>query len=187
MKLWSVIPKDYKKFSHVLPVDKDYNNKKLMDEWFEIAGKPVKNTYNPIEMKRQYKSKKMCNIPYFFSNLLIFDDVTLNFMSELLKEANVEILPINCVEKNLYVINILDNFAVDEVLDLAKSKFEYFDNSDKVMYVKKYVFKESAVLKKDIFSVYGEIMVSDKFKQIVENNKLTGIEFHLKWDSEINY
>lgn len=187
MKFWSVKPKDYKNFSHVIPIEEDYNNKKLMDEWFEIAGKPVKNIYNPIEMKKQYKSKKMCNIPYFFSNLLIFDDITLSFMSELLNRANVEILQMNCAEKNLYAINILDNFTVDEVLDLTKSEFKYFKTSGKIMYVKKYVFKESDVLKKDIFSVYGEIMVSDKFKQIVENNKLSGIEFLLKWDSEFNY
>jgi hypothetical protein len=151
-----------------------------------MPGKSVKNTYHPIEMKKEYKSKKMCNIPYYFYDFLIFDDKALNCMSELLDGANVEVLPIKCAEKNLYAINILDDFSVDEALDLTKSKLEYHEDSGGLAYVKKYVFKESEALKKDLFKVFGHILASDKFKQIVEDNELTGVYFAKKWDSEVD-
>ena len=186
MKIWEAIPEDYENYSHVIPAKKDYNNDSLMHEWnFDIPGNYTGGKYTPIEMVKEYKGKPMCNIPYYFTGLLILDNEALNALSDLLKKSNIEILKINCKDRELHAINILDVFKASQVLDCDKTEFKYF-SSGKIMYVKKYVFLEKEVASKHIFEVKEGLgtLVSDEFKQRVEQYKLIGLKFKLVWDSE---
>lgn len=185
MKMWSIYAAEYKKYTHVVPIDEHYSNKKLMEEWFGIGGKPVRDTYTPMEFKKEFKSKTMCNISKFFHQLLFVDELALNVLSNILAHSYVEVLPIICKEKNLYAINILDVFNCQEILDMDKTKFNYF-KSGRIMCVEKYAFISECIKDKDIIMIneWKKIVVSDYFKNTVEENNLIGVEFELLWNSE---
>ena len=185
MKIWAMYSEDYKEYTHVVPIDEHYNNKNLMEEWFEIGGKPVKNTYTPMEFKKEFKNKKMCNITKFFHQLVFIDDVALDALSGILSHSKIEILPLICKEKNLYAINVLDVCDITDILDMNKSEFDYF-RSGRIMRVKKFIFIPERIEGKDIIMLNGwmQVVVSDNFKHVVEENNLIGVTFELLWDSE---
>ena len=151
MRLWSIEPETQKKYTHVVPTDEFLNNDELMGKWHKIGGRPVKNKVQPIEMRKEYKSKKLYNIPYFFFNLLIMDNIAVNAFENIFNQNNVELLPLINPEHKLYAINILDAYEEKDVLDMDKSEFEFFKSSGRIMCVNKYVFVPSLVEGKDIF------------------------------------
>ena len=67
---------------------------------------------------------------------------------------------------------------------MSKSEVERFKGTQEIKNIRKFYFKESAVRNKDIFSVSSITVVSDNFKKIIEDNKLTGLIFELLWNSE---
>ena len=68
---------------------------------------------------------------------------------------------------------------------MNKSEFDYF-RSGRIMRVKKFIFIPERIEGKDIIMLNGwmQVVVSDNFKHVVEENNLIGVTFELLWDSE---
>ena len=85
-----------------------------------------------------------------------------------------------------YAINVT---TVLDVIDYSKSRYITFDDGKKIMVFEKYAFKLcDELIRSNIFKIIdetrGEAFVSDRFKESVEKNNLTGFRFELVWDSE---
>lgn len=185
MKIWRLYPDTNPKFSGVIPTKEFLNNSELKRYWyFEIGNKPEGENYKPVEVCKRYKSKKLWNIPYFFDRLVIIDEKTKSFLEPLLKNSNVEILPLICKETPLYIINYLDRFSAEDVLDMDKSVVKRYESTGDIMYVAQHYFKKSLIADKHIFSVHSLTVCDDEFKKIIEENGLTGLCFQLLWQCD---
>ena len=99
----------------------------------------------------------------------------------------IEVLPLAFKEKPYWGINVV---SVLDVLDYSKSIYRIFPNTNKIAIVEKYAIRNCADLKNhNIFKIVdeprGRSFVSEKFKNAVEQNNLTGFLFELVWDSDI--
>jgi hypothetical protein len=90
---------------------------------------------------------------------------------------SVELLPLECSEGEfnlLKVINIID------CLDYSKADVFRFQETGRVLHVRKYAFKEDLIRDRHFFAIpekkYG-ILVSQSFKDLVEQNQLKGLTF----------
>lgn len=87
--------------------------------------------------------------------------------------------------REYFGINVI---AVLDALDYGKSEYLTFSDGKRIMAFSKYVFLEDVVADASIFKLKddrsGYSFVSEKFKQIVEENKLSGFKLELVWDSE---
>ena len=92
-----------------------------------------------------------------------------------IKIRNSETNKINDTYKVANVITILD------ALDLENSKYDLFELDDeKVLSVEKYALRKNMIGNKNIFKLKDDtipIFVSEKFKNIVEENSLIGFQF----------
>lgn len=106
-------------------------------------------------------------------------------MEPLIRDS-AEVLELLFTEKEYFGINVT---SVLDVIDYEKAQYIKFKSNDRIMLFTKYSFKMCDELKKHpIFKIIDEprrgAFVSDKFKEIVEENELTGFKFELVWDSE---
>ena len=92
-----------------------------------------------------------------------------------IKIRNSETNKINDTYKVANVITILD------ALDLENSKYDLFElDYEKVLSVEKYALRKNMIGNKNIFKLKDDtipIFVSEKFKNIVEENSLIGFQF----------
>jgi hypothetical protein len=104
---------------------------------------------------------------------------TLEFLQPILKDA-VEVLPMKGENETFFLLNVLTSI---DCLDREKSKF-FFSPSDRKMIIAITKF-EWDVSKMDGLSLFflpypsenGRIFCTDKFREIVEGNNLTGLMF----------
>ena len=85
----------------------------------------------------------------------------------------------NNVENTEYKIaNLLD---VVDALDLEHSQYDLFElDNEKIISVEKYALKEEMVFGHDIFRLKDDtipIFISERIRDIIENNSLTGFAF----------
>lgn len=92
-----------------------------------------------------------------------------------IKIRNSETDKINDTYKVVNVITILD------ALDLENSKYDLFELDDeKVLSVEKYALRKNMIENNNIFRLKDDtipIFVSERFKNIVEENSLIGFQF----------
>jgi hypothetical protein len=96
---------------------------------------------------------------------------------------NVQLLPLKHPTFEYFRLNVLQ---VIDAIDYEKSTFRKLSNG-KLLTVKEYVFKPDCLMGVDIFKVpyfTTNVYVSDRFRQTVLDNNLTGFEFIELWDSE---
>ncbi|MCY4073054.1 MAG: hypothetical protein OXG60_17305 [Chloroflexi bacterium] len=86
-------------------------------------------------------------------------------------------------EKQYYVINVLTTL---DCLDFDQSEFTYFESTGGIRSIRKRVFKPDCIGDTPIFKlpILNRVTtyVTDSFKQLVEDNNLTGLEFRKVWE-----
>lgn len=89
-----------------------------------------------------------------------------------------QIFKVKCENDNLYVVNITN---IIDCLDYDKSEIKHFPSSGRVMRVVNYVFKIEKLKNTTIFKLpefpKGISYVTDRFKNIVEENNIKGFKF----------
>ena len=101
-------------------------------------------------------------------------------------QNSIEELELQFEEAEYYGINVT---TVLDVIDYSKSKYKMYSDGKRIMVFEKYAFRICNELNNNnIFKIVDEPsrweFVSDRFKQIVEENHLSGFKFKLVWDSE---
>ena len=95
---------------------------------------------------------------------------------------SVEFLPAFYQHITLYALNVVE---VIDCLDHQKSEFEYFPDGG-IRRIKKYQLKSDLLHNKHIFKIPERIMgttyVSDDFKNLIEQNGLSGLIFNKIWE-----
>lgn len=144
-------------------------------------------TWKPIEVEKADRAKLSNATCLYSSAIPVFDEKVLDIVKDLIKDS-VEILPLDFDGKKLYAINVI---KILNCLDYEKSEYIKFDDSDRIMVIEKYVFKEECVKGHHIFKIIDEpeggAFVSDEFRDLVLMSCLTGFKFVKAWDSSEEY
>jgi hypothetical protein len=127
------------------------------------------------------------NIPTdYLANSLGWFLISINFKSILEHlDPDIEYKPISIINQNdkrflmeYYVANILD---LVDALDLSQSDYSVYEaKGKKITAIRKYALNKNKLEGKNIFKLVGDeipIFVSEKFKNIVEANGITGCDF----------
>lgn len=178
------------KFWKLRFIDEKYDNLKLEEKLSydlieQFDGRSLKKTWHTPSVCRMEPEK---GLPLGdAANFLIpaFNEKALIVLYPLIQNS-VEILDLDFPEEKFFGINVT---TLLDIIDYNKSKYKLFPDGKRVMYFKRYAFKETPELYKyNIFKLIDEskgwAFVNDRFKTAVEENHLTGFVFELVWDSD---
>lgn len=97
-----------------------------------------------------------------------------------LLEPNGQILPVYCSQEEYFIYNVTNLLPA---LDMANSIVEYFDDSDRIMYIKRYSFQSAVIANTPIFklSEWPSMfpLVTRSFVERVQKYELVGFDFQL--------
>lgn len=147
-------------------------------------GRSLINNWTPIRMKRMEPEKglELGDAPGF--SFPVFSNRALECLFPLIGN-NIEVLPLDFEENEYWGINIV---TVLDAIDYEKSIYKTFRDGKRIMCFNRYSFLPKVVENVPIFKIIDEktyfAFVSDEFKKVVEDNKLSGFRFELVWDSE---
>jgi hypothetical protein len=168
-----------------------WENTILWENYLAVRDKYFPNEFDGSNISKwgdihiTFQNKKMRDTVYPGSGMVAFSEKAIEIMKPFLTE-NVQILPLTHPNHKYYLLNVTN---VIDALDYDNSEFLKLRSGKKVK-VKQYVFKEDLVLNQDIFKIKqftSDVYVSDRFRQSVIDNKLTGFNFIELWDSnEVN-
>ena len=156
-----------------------------VDELQSFDGRRHLNNWTPLRVMRMEPEKglELSDAPGFI--LPVFSRRALDYLKPLIA-PHVEVLPLSFDEGEFFAINVI---TVLDAVDYQNSVYKTFRDGKRIMSFKKYAFHESIVAVVPIFKISDErvryAFVSDEFKQIVEQNKLTGFVFRLVWESNM--
>lgn len=156
-----------------------------IDEYSVSNGNYIKDW---SEVRFTYNSEDGSVLSDYIANVyrwLIVSKKFKELIEEAVKENVIQYLSVNLfdikngVENTGYKIaNLLD---IVDALDLEHSKYDVFELDDeKIISVKKYALKEEMVQGHDIFRLKDytiPIFISERIKDVIENNSLTGFAF----------
>lgn len=149
-----------------------------------FSGIEKKEFWEPLRVKRMYGDREFSNAPYLVVNIPVVDYKAMKALDTLLTD-NAELLPLACNDGEFFAVNIT---SVADVLDYDKSDYTKFSYGNRIMNITNYAFHEDKVKNIDLFKLVDEPLkrafVSERFKQRVEEQGLTGFKFELVWDSE---
>ncbi len=176
MKIW-ILDCDVNKYENLkwreefnLSVIQSFNGQKI-------------NNWNPIKVERMY-NREFSNTPGFSPHIPVFDEKAKNALKNILNNK-VEFLPLDCENNSFFAVNVIN---ILDCIDYNKSVYKTFSDRKRIMRFIKYSFIEKKINAQHIFKIIDEPLkrpfVSDEFKNIVEENNLTGFIFKLAWDSE---
>jgi hypothetical protein len=93
---------------------------------------------------------------------------------------DVEALPLYIDDRELFALNVL---TVIDCLNRDHSVYTTFSNSERIIWIEKYSFRQDMLKDRSIFRLPERdsnlIYVLDPFKELVEKNKLLGFKFRL--------
>ena len=155
------------------------------DEVQSFDGRSRVATWVPLKVKRMEPEKglELGDAPGFI--IPVFSKRALNILSPIISESS-EALELITDAGEFYGVNVT---AVLDVIDYSKSEYRTYSDGKRIMAFKKYAFLlNKELIKHNIFKISDEpnrrAFVSDRFKNMVEENGLTGFKFKLVWDSE---
>lgn len=182
MKIWK-LKFELDKYENLAPV-KDFT----WQEFQEFDGRRLRYKWKPLPVERMNPEKKLplSDAPGF--TIPVFSKRALDILLPCIQDC-VEILELvfdEHDEQQYFGINVI---SVLNVIDYEKAEYIRFQSSGRIMLFTKYAFKECDDLKEyPIFKLVDEPrrepFVSEAFKDLVEQNNLTGFKFELVWDSE---
>lgn len=177
MKIWQ-LDADVNNYDNLTTVKKEDLSK------FDFDGSSQIDSWEPIAVKA-IEVIQFSDFPGLSSGAPVMSGKAVNALSELMG-SNVEILPLCYIQGKYYVINVTE---VLDCINYDKAEYKLFSSSNRIMRFIKYSFKECIIKDKHIFKIVDEPhrrpFVSDKFRQIVLDEGLTGFDFKLIWDSEV--
>lgn len=179
MKIWQ-LQFELDKYDNLIPL-KEFT----VDEIQSFDGRTKRDIWKPLPVKRMEPEKKLelSDAPGF--NIPVFSKKALDILRPLIQNS-IEELELQFQEAEYYGINVT---TVLNVIDYSKSKYKMYSDGKRIMAFQKYAFRSSEELSNyNIFKIIDEptrrAFVSNKFKQTVESNNLSGFKFKLVWDSE---
>ena len=172
-----------------MPNANDYENLLSIDE-IDLFERQTFDGRSKLEGWKPWRFKAMCgnrewgDIVSYHTHLPIVTPEFIEATRDLI-DGSVEILPIDCEGKELYLLNTTE---VLDCIDYSKAKYKAFPNTNRIFRFEKYAFIEEKVKGKHFFKIkdipfYG-VFVSDEFRQRAIDKGLVGIRFDLVWDSE---
>jgi len=139
----------------------------------QFKGKPVGDAWTPIPVKFK-KGQRRGDFPFLLTSIPVFSERALQVLKPLVANK-VEVLPLECQEELLYAINVLD---VVDCLDHSRSKFGFISG---YRTIKQYAFKKGSIGGHHLFKLdetpQNDVLVSNRFKSLVEQNGLLGLTF----------
>lgn len=118
------------------------------------------------------------------SGRIICDEVARSMLDELVKD-HIDFLPLlsdTITDRRLYILHPITEL---DCLDSERSEFSRL-SSGYIMGIKRHKFKPDCVGDVPIFKLPGNPgtrpYVNDKFKQLIEDYNLTGLEFRKVWE-----
>lgn len=179
MKIWKLYF-EVDKYENLIPI-----RAFTADEIQSFDGRKKKDIWKRLPVKRMEPEKKLelSDAPGF--TIPVFSKKAVEILRPLIQNS-IEELELQFEEAEYYGINVT---TVLDVIDYPKSKYKMYSDGKRIMVFEKYAFKRCDELNNNnIFKIVDEprrwAFVSDKFKQTVEENGLSGFKFKLVWDSE---
>lgn len=142
---------------------------------YQFDGRSLKDVWQPISMHLARSGK-----PTSFPGLSMRVPAVTYHAWEVLKpyiRHEVEALPLDCKDEPIFALNVI-NLA--DCLDVSRSQLEFFNDSS-IMEVKEYAFREHCIDDFYLFVIkelpLSGLLVTDRFRKIVEENGLVGLNF----------
>jgi hypothetical protein len=169
MKIYK-LQKEYS-FAELIPNTESLD---MINEGF--IGKPMKDDWNIQKMQWNLEESDVIGDFSFLAGLIpVINNNVLEKLDKLITEEYVELLPIVINNEKYFALNLLN--INSDILNIKKSNLEYFEDNS-IMYINEYVFNDIGV--EPIFKISQlttHIFVTDIFKNIIEKEKVTGINF----------
>ena len=147
------------------------------------AWEPRQVWYHPAEFR---SNKGIANFPGWSSGI-VCDAEAITILKKLISE-HAEFLPLaftssTIIDTTYSAINVL---RILDCLDYKRSEFTYFKNTGNIRKVRKFEFKPNSIGGVSIFKLpilrSIRTYVTDEFKELVEDNNLTGLRFGKVWE-----
>lgn len=147
---------------------------------YEFEGKPAKSRKFDSIRPSEYKDEVYKPIGDVFSidtSSYIINEKAYKVLYPYLKNHS-QTFQLKNEDKMFYVINVTD---IIDCLDYDKSEIKYFPSSGRIMNVEKYAFHNKKLKNATIFKLpeflKGISYVTEEFKDVVEENYITGFKF----------
>lgn len=152
--------------------------------FLQLDGTPRAATWTPIAVRRVRADKRQTMLPSDFpwlgSHVLILRRAAVDALRDML-DANGEVLALSTtdgVDLSVY------NSRVIDALDEANASLMKFPGTDRIMWLKKVAFFDSAIEGADIFRLThhgSSTYVSERFVERVTSAGLRGLDFTKVW------
>jgi len=149
----------------------EFNGLSLVDKWV------------PWEVTTSKKKRELPDSPALCAGVKVVNDKTKRILENVLQNE-VEFLPLNHPSESFWIIHVINVVnAVD--YDTA---IPFRATPTIITHFKKHGFYEGKLANQWIFKLpempLTRIYVTEIFKEVIEQNKLTGFKFEEVWDSE---
>ena len=135
-----------------------------------------KSAWIPLEVKIESYDTKRGDFFSVIAHIFACNQKSWDILAPLISDS-VQLLPLRCDQDNfniLKVINIID------CLDYSKADVFRSQETGRILGIRKYAFKEQLIRNQHFFAIpekkFG-ILVSQAFKDLVEQNQLEGLSF----------
>lgn len=149
-----------------------------------FSGKSMLEMWKPLEIEDIKPNQLLLDCSQMTSSCPVFNEGAVSILGSLM-DGKAEVLPLLHMSCELYAINVIN---VSDYIDYSQAKVEINKEFNKVRKILEYAFIKEQVENETIFKipVYKgtKIFVTDIFKETVEKNQITGLEFYEVWDSE---
>jgi hypothetical protein len=138
--------------------------------------RPLRAEWPRVEVQLDRSAPRDGDFPSLTLAAPVFSEHALGILRPLLG-AKTEILPLICGSRNFYLINVLD---VIDCLDHSRAVVDY-DEDRSPHHVVSYAFHEDSLSGRHLFKVPEsqdlDVLISERFKETVEQSKLKGLLF----------
>lgn len=151
---------------------------------YMLQGRPIAATWVPLEIQEVMDDELPAGPVSDFPYMHLVPTFSSNAVRELedLLTPHGELLPVRAKRGEFYVFNVTN---VVDALDENRSELERFTSSGRVMRIRRFVFRPDAVAGQTIFKIpqmiRSLVLVTDQFRQRVEDRRLTGFVFERLW------
>lgn len=165
----------------------DYNFFELVNksDWdFEdFNGTSLIKSWRPFKIKRARGRKYPVGDFSSISSLHFLVNSKIKDIFESIFKDKVELLPVE-YDEPYYLMNVINMI---DALDMEKSEFKRYKDG-RIMFCTKYVFKEEVIGNNIIFKIPQfptvDVLVTEEFVKMAEDNDLKGFIFEELWDPE---
>ena len=184
MNIW-MIRFDIARYAGVFLLDRSGNPLEWYEDWPHFEGQKIgEHNFNfnaKFDLYRPNKVKDIGNFVYCDPGALMCDYYAFVKLKPYINRE-IEVLSMNVEGLTLKVLNVIN---VVDCLDRFNSKVSYFDGSQNVMSIEKYIFNTELLKNIGLFKIpqmaRTEIFATDTVRDQVLEYQLTGLEFRLAY------